>query len=452
MMENSKKIAMSIAGSDPSSGAGVQADLKAFTALDIHGVTAITCITVQNTQRVKTTYKLPVEIIRNQIDVLLEDMQPDAVKTGMLYDEEILSCVVEKVKQYNLKTVVDPVLVATSGDRLSQKDLAEAIKRELLPESYMVTPNVEEASILIGTKIETIDDVKKACSELYKLGVKYVLIKGGHLKGESVQDMLFDGKRYNVFSLPRIPDKKAHGSGCTLSALITGLLALDEPVEVAVRKAKHILWNMINQGYRPGKGSDVLNHSSYVAGDIPFSFQSDQHFDIWLELKTSVDKFLSFLPIEYIPEVGVNIGYALPDAKGLEDVCAIDGRIVKTSGKLVRCGRLAFGVSKHVASIILTVMEFNPDMRCAMNLRYSKGNIRKCRKAGFKIGFFDRTSEPEDAKSTMEWGTKEVVKKLGYVPDVVFDKGGLGKEPMIRILGKNPEEVIDKVLILVKKP
>ena len=446
-----KKTALSIAGSDPSSGAGIQADLKTFTSLGLHGITVTTCVTVQNTQHVKTTHKLPIKIIRDQIDTLLEDIQPNAAKTGMLYDREILSCVAKKVKRYNLKTIVDPVLVATSGDRLSQKDLVGAIKKELLPNAYMVTPNIEEATTLTGAKIETIDDVKKACNILYKLGAKHVLIKGGHLKGESVQDVFFDGKRYNVFSLPRIPDKKAHGSGCTLSALITGLLALDEPVEAAVKKAKNILWNMIKQGYKPGKGSDVLNHSTYVAGDIPSSFQTNQHFDIWLELKTSVDKLLSFLPVEYIPEVGVNIGYALPDAKRLEDVCAIDGRIVKTRDRIVRYGRLDFGVSKHVASIILTEMKFNPDMRCAMNLRYSEENIRKCRKTGFKIGFFDRTNEPKDEKSTMEWGTKETIKKLGYVPDVIFDKGGLGKEPMIRILGKNPEDVIDKALILVKK-
>lgn len=450
-MEDNKKIAMSIAGSDPSSGAGIQADLKAFTALGLHGVTAITCITVQNTQRVKTTYKLPVEVIENQIDVLLEDMQPDAVKTGMLYDAEIVRCVAEKVKQYNMKTVVDPILVATSGDKLSQENLGEAIKNNLISKTYMVTPNTHEASILTGRKIETLDDVKEACRELYNMGSKHVLIKGGHLKSGYAQDVLFDGKSFTDFSLPRIPDKKAHGSGCTLSALITGLLALREPTEEAVRKAKHILWNMINQGYKPGKGADVLNHSSHIARDIPSSFPTDQRFSVWLELETSVDKLISFLPKEYIPEVGMNIGYALPHAKGLEEVGAINGRIVKTSDKPVRCGCIDFGVSKHVASIILTVMSFDSDIRCAMNLRYSEENIEKCKKAGFKISSFDRLHEPKDAKSTMEWGTSRVIKQLGYVPDIICDKGGKGKEPMIRILGRNPKDVVNKVYLLSGK-
>lgn len=446
-----KRIALTIAGSDSSGGAGVQADLKAFTALGIHGLTVVTCVTCQNTQHVKTIYKLPTELVRKQIDVILEDIKPSAIKTGMLYDEEITRCIVNKIKQYSLKAIVDPVLVATSGDKLAKKNLVESIKNDLLPNAYMVTPNTEEATTLTGIKIEDVDDAKKACREIYNLGSKYVLIKGGHLRGESVHDVLFNGKNYSVFSLPRISHKKAHGSGCTLSALITGLIALGTPVGVAVEKAKCILWNMIKNGYKPGKGADVLNISSHFVQDVYSSLLDERHFKLWLDLMEATDKLLSFLPLEYIPEVGMNIGYALSDAKRSEDVCAIDGRIVKSREKSVRCGRLEFGVSKHIASIILAAMKFNPEIRCAMNIRYSQKNAEKCRELGFKIGFFDRANEPKNVKSTMEWGTKEVVKKLGYVPDVIFDKGGIGKEPMIRILGKNPEEVIERVRVLMRK-
>jgi hydroxymethylpyrimidine/phosphomethylpyrimidine kinase len=277
------------------------------------------------------------------------------------------------------------------------------------------------------------------------------LIKGGHLRGKYVHDVLLDGERYTVFSLPRISHKKAHGSGCTLSALITGLLALEEPVGVAVEKAKCILWNMIKNGYKSGTGADVLNISSHVVQDSYSSLLDERHFKIWLDLVEATDKLLSLLPSEYIPEVGMNIGYALSDAKGPEDICAIDGRIVKSNGKPARCGRLDFGVSKHIASIILSAMKFNREIRCAMNIRYSKENVEKCRELGFEIGFFDRAHEPKGAKSTMEWGTKEVVKNLGFVPDIIFDNGGIGKEPMIRILGKKPEEVIEKTLVLMKK-
>ena len=446
-----KKIALSIAGSDPSGGAGIQADLKAFTNLGLHGVTAITCITSQNTQRVKKIHKLPVEVIENQIDAILEDMRPDTVKTGMLYDEEIVNMIAEKIKKYRMKTVVDPVMVATSGDALSKNDFVKALKNKLIPIAYMVTPNIQEANALTGRKIDDINDVKKACKEIQELGPNYVLIKGGHLKGKNAEDVLFDGKDFTVFSLPRIPDRLAHGSGCTLSALIAGFLALEEKPAEAVRKAKHVLWNMIEEGYKPGKGADVLNFSPNAITEMPSYFSTNEHFAVWLELKKAVDELLTFLPRDFIPEVGMNVGYALQDAKKLEDICAINGRIVKTKDKPVRCGGIEFGVSKHVAAIILAAMTFNPETRCAMNIKYSDENIEKYKKAGFKIGTFDRIQEPHKVKSTMEWGTKYAIQRLGRVPDVIYDEGSIGKEPMIRVLGKNPKDVVNKARILFKK-
>ena len=304
--------------------------------------------------------------------------------------------------------------------------------------------------MLTGEKIETIDEMKKACKKIYEMGPKYVLIKGGHLDNTHAHDVLFDGKRFTVLSLPKIPDKKAHGSGCTLSALITGLLALGEIPDFAVRKAKHILWNMIEQGYIPGGGSDVLNHSSGLVWEMPYSFPTNDHFTTWLDLKTSVDNLLSFLPKKYIPEVGMNIGYALPNAKKLEQVCAINGRITKTQDNPRMCGGLAFGVSKHIAAIVLAAMTFDLDVRCAMNVRYSEENLEKCKKVDFTIGSFDRTKEPTKKISTMEWGTKETITRLNYIPDIIYDIGGIGKEPMIRILGRNPKEVVDKTYILSK--
>ncbi len=439
-----KKIALSIAGSDPSGGAGVQADLKAFTALDIHGVTAITCITAQNTKHVKTIYKLPTKLVEEQIDAILDDMHPITAKTGMLYDKDIVNIVAKKIIQYDLKTVVDPVMTSTSGDVLSKRDLIVATKSKLIPKAYVATPNVYEASILTGMEINTPDDVKKACKKLYKIGPEYVLIKGGHLEGKYVQDTLFDGEKFTVFSLPRISNKKAHGSGCTLSALITGLIALGKSPEEAVGKAKNILWAMIYYGYIPGMGADVLNHSLDVTKEISSHFLDNEHFTTWLELKTSVDELVSFLSKEYVPEVGLNMGYALPNANELKDVCAISGRIVKTKEAIVKCGCIDFGVSKHVASIILAAMHADRSNRCAMNIKYSEENLQKCKKAGLAISSFDRTRESKNVNSTMEWGTGDAIKRYGSMPDIIYDKGGIGKEPMIRLLGTNPKEVLSK--------
>jgi len=451
-MKEKEKIVMSIAGSDSSSGAGIQADLKAFTFLGLHGLTVITCITAQSTLGVKTIHKLPLSVIEDQIDTLIEDMKPIIVKTGMLYDEKIVKSVTKKIRLNKFTTVVDPVMASTSGYDLADKSFFDVVKKELIPNAYVLTPNIQEAEILTGREITNLSDIKKACRELYELGTKNVLITGGHLKGEISQDTLFDGEKYQIFKLPKIPDKKAHGSGCTLSALITGHLALKEGVATAVEKSKRIVWNMIKESYNPGRGIDVINYinSKIWENEIPIYLYNKTYFEVWTGLKNSVDKLLLFLSKEYVPEIGINFGYALPNAHDAIEICAIEGRITKTVSRPIRCGALRFGASKHISSIILTVMNSNPSIRSAVNIRYSKANIDKLKKSGLKIEYFDRKKEPKNARSTMEWGTNHVIKKCGFVPDAIYDTGAVGKEPIIRILGENPEKVVKKVFLLCK--
>ncbi|MDX1798929.1 MAG: bifunctional hydroxymethylpyrimidine kinase/phosphomethylpyrimidine kinase [Candidatus Lokiarchaeia archaeon] len=443
-----KKIALSIAGSDSSGAAGIQADLKSFSFLGLHGLSVLTCITSQNTQKVKTVYKLPVEIIEDQIDTLFEDFKIDSIKTGMLYDEEIVKCIAKKIFEYNLAPIVDPVMVATSGDSLSKNTLINALKKYLLPKALMVTANTKEAYELTKLRINTIDDIKKNCQKIGSFGPKYILIKGGHFKSEKAIDILYDGKSYHIFSLPRIQNKKAHGSGCTLSALITGLIALGETHVEAVRKAKYFVWEMIKNGYLPGKGSDVLNHSCEIQS-VPLS-PDNRHFEVWFDLKNAIEKLTPTLIPNFIPEVGINFAYALENAKKLEDVCAIKGRIIRHNDKVRMCGGIDFAASKHVASIVLAAMSIDKNIRSAVNIKYSKENLSVCKKAGFKIGYFNRKDEPKKFISTMEWGTKEAISNLGFVPDVIYDLGGIGKEPMIRILGKNPSDVLSKLSKIIK--
>ena len=445
-----KKVALSIAGSDSSGGAGIQADLKSFSYLGIHGVTALTCVTAQNTQQVRSIYKVPVDIIEHQIESLFDDCSIAAVKTGMLCDEQIVKVVAKKLSDYHMKPVVDPVMVATSGDALANHTFVSSLQQYLLPQSLMVTANIPEAGALADMEIEKQRDVQQACKKIFELGPEYVLIKGGHLEDDIVVDILFDGKQFHTFILPRIPHKKAHGSGCTLSALITGFLALGESPVDAVEKAKYIVWSMIQEGYSPGKGSDVLNHSSAI--QIPPLLRSNEKFLVWLELKTAIETMVSFLPPGYIPEVGMNFAYALPNAKTRNDVCAVDGRITKHKERPALCGTIDFGVSKHVASIVLAAMSFDTTMRSAVNIRYSQKTVELCKNIGFVVGSFDRKDEPPTAPSTMEWGTKHAITILGRLPYIIYDTGCVGKEPMIRVLGKNPEDVIFKIQKLVSAP
>jgi hydroxymethylpyrimidine/phosphomethylpyrimidine kinase len=441
------KVALSIAGSDSSGGAGIQADLKSFQYLGVHGVTAVTCVTAQNTQRVTAIFQVPLDILEQQLDSICTDFPVAAVKTGMLYNPEIVHTVVKKLSRYQLKPVVDPVMVATSGDALSTGTFTSALKQTLLPNALMVTANIPEASVLAGMKIDGVNDTKKACAKIHDLGPQYVLIKGGHSNDDSVTDVLYDGTTYHSYTLPRIPQRTAHGSGCTHSALITGLLALGESPERAVERAKAIVWSMIQEGYSPGRGADVLNHSSAL--QIPPPIRTNEHFQVWFALKTAIQSLVLFLPPSYIPQVGMNFAYALPDAKTRDDVCAVDGRITAQKEHLVLCGTLDFGVSKHVASIILAAMTADPTVRSALNIRYSPETVDRCKKTGFLVGTFQRVDEPVTAGSTMEWGTKQAIKTLGKIPDVIYDTGEVGKEPMIRLLGKNPGDVIQKLYKLV---
>jgi hydroxymethylpyrimidine kinase/phosphomethylpyrimidine kinase len=442
-----KKSALSIAGSDSSGGAGIQADLKSFSYLGVHGVTVITCITAQNTQQVRTIYKVPSEIIEDQIECLFDDFSIATVKTGMLYNDTITKIVIKKLKTYHIRPVVDPIMIATSGDELSHPTFINILKKELLPQAMIVTANIPEAQALIDMEITEKDDMESVCKKIYKLGPNYVLLKGGHLPGEMVTDYFYDGKKIYKFILPRISQRIAHGSGCTLSALITGFLTLGEKPITAVKKAKYIVWGMIQNGYHPGKGSDVLNYSSTI--QIPPIVQSNEQILIWLHLKNAIQKIITILPNHFIPEVGINFAYALPNAKTLNDICAINGRIIKHKEQPHLCGTLEFGVSKHIASIILAAMSYDKTIRAAVNIKYSIKTVDLCKKLGFSFGSFDRKNEPPNVTSTMDWGTNYVITKLNQIPDLIYDSGSVGKEPMIRILGKNPDEVIFKISKLI---
>ena len=407
-----KKVVLTIAGSDSSAGAGIQADLKSFSSLGLHGVTVITCVTAQNTKQVRSIFKVPGRVIINQIESLVDDFTITAVKTGMLYDEEIVRIVSNQLEKHHFKAVVDPVMIATSGDSLSNQGFLESLRENLLPNSSLVTANIPEASALTGITITEQGDCEKAAEEIFHFGPEYVLIKGGHLPGQKVIDVLYDGSQFHRFVLPRIPERKAHGSGCTLSALITGLIALGESPVIAVRNAKSMVWSMINDGYFPGKGADVLNHSARL--QLPPVEQNNMLFDVWFELKNAVESLLVFLPIEFVPEVGMNVAYGLPNASTRNDVCAIDGRIIKSRNQPMLSGYFDFGTSKHVASIVLAAMSVDQTMRSVGNIRYTKETVNLCRRNGFTVGSFDRKLEPPSAPSTMEWGTRYAIEACGF--------------------------------------
>ena len=255
---------LSIAGSDSGGGAGIQADLKTFSALGCYGMTAITAITAQNTLGVTGIHGVPPDMLRAQIDAVAQDIGVDSVKIGMLASPEVVRVVAQAIRTHRLPHVVlDPVMVATSGDRLIARETVQVLVNELFPLAAVVTPNLDEAALLLGREIEGIDDLDDAARDLLALGAPAVLLKGGHLKGERVVDLLAtrSGLRQRLESA-RITTHNGHGTGCTLSSAIAAFLAQGLPLPQAVEKARAYILGAIAAGadVHTGQGHGPLNH------------------------------------------------------------------------------------------------------------------------------------------------------------------------------------------------
>ncbi len=280
-----KGRALTIAGSDSGGGAGIQADLKTFYAFGVYGMSVVTSVTSQNTMKISSIHDIPVNIVADQIDMVLEDIGADAVKTGMLSNKEIIEVVANRVERYGIdKLVVDPVIVAKSGDRLLREDAENTLIERLLPLTLVITPNVFEAEIFNGMRIKGLKDIRESARIIHQMGAKFVLLKGGHLTGEkSIDvsrgrrrlqpasryltreksiDVLFDGRDYSYYESERIDTKNTHGTGCTFSAAITAGLAKGLDVYNAIRIAKDYIERAIRDAPgNIGKGHGPLYHN-----------------------------------------------------------------------------------------------------------------------------------------------------------------------------------------------
>jgi hydroxymethylpyrimidine kinase/phosphomethylpyrimidine kinase len=255
------RIALTVAGSDSGGGAGIQADLKTFQRFGVFGTTAITAVTAQNTRGVNCWEPVSTDLVRAQIDAVVADLSPAALKSGMLGNGAIASVVAAAIREHSLRAyVLDPVMVATSGDILLAQDAIDVIRRELVPLATLVTPNLEEAVILTGEKIEDEDTMVRAAEILVNdLGAQAALVKGGHLVGDRVVDILYDGD-VRVFRGRRLETTNTHGTGCTLSAAIAAQLANGESLHAAVRRSIDYVHNAIATAPGLGSGHGPLNH------------------------------------------------------------------------------------------------------------------------------------------------------------------------------------------------
>jgi len=260
-----KKV-LTIAGSDSGGGAGIQADLKTFAALGTYGTSAVTAVTAQNTLGVQDWLALPARLVAAQIHAVLEDIGADAIKTGMLANADIIRVVADTLRQYDVPfLVVDPVLAAKSGDPLVEADAVAAYKDWLFPLATVVTPNLPEATRLLGHEITTEEDMRRAAQELVALGCRAALVKGGHRTGAAT-DILYDGTEYHVVTSERVATKNDHGTGCTLASGIAALLARGFELPRAVAEAKKYVTGALRYSYAVGKGHGPVHHFWHIAG------------------------------------------------------------------------------------------------------------------------------------------------------------------------------------------
>ncbi len=439
------RIAVTIAGSDSIGGAGIQADLKTFASFGVYGTSAITAVTAQNTFDVINSAILPGKLVYDQLRAVAEDCGIDAGKTGMLGNADVVEHVVKFLDEYEFPLVVDPVMIAKSGARLLDEKGIEMLKEKLIPHAFCVTPNTEEAEILTRIKIKDREDMITAGEKIVEeFGCTSALIKGGHLQAEKVLGVLYyNGKVYEFTSEKR--EGCFHGTGCMLSAGIAANLALGKDIVQAVEIARKAVYEGIVYSVPAGKNCDSVN-------SIAIMEKKALAFEMLHEMKETVKMLEMTEGVEnLIPEVGMNVCYAMPRpyAKSAEDVLAVDGRISRGKERIVHSGRFEFGSSRHLARAILKYMEFYPEFRAAINLRYGDDIIEKAEKAGLSISFYDRREEPEEVKrkegATIPWGIEEAIKRAGKRPDVIYHLGDLGKEPMVVVFGTSPMDVVGKI-------
>lgn len=449
------KRVMTIGGSDCSGGAGIQADIKTFSALGVYGTSVITAVTAQNSSGVQAKHEVPVELVESQIQSIMSEASDkgitvDYAKTGMLYSSAMIETVAKQLKRHKIPFVVDPMMKAGSGGILLADNALNTLVKLLLPICEVVTPNVPEARVISGLEIRNKEDAKDAARKIHELGASAVIVKGGHLTHETAAgkatDLIYDGDFVELSGEYIKPEKGKiiHGAGCSFSAALTAELAKGENLRHAAASAKKFVHDAI-------AGGEELSNMIVLNQARELRKNADRYF-VLENVKEAVRKLKSIPDFKrLVPEVGTNIGMAIEGAESERDVAAVDGRIISAKEGIYG-ETVDFGASSHVARMILAMMAMagGKNIRSAINIKYSVQIIDACKRAGLVISSFEREHEPSGVK-TMDWGVREAIRNFSsegqrrQAPDVIYDLGAVGKEPMTRIFGDTALEVASKV-------
>jgi len=429
---------LSIGGSDPSSGAGIQSDIKTFSSFNVHCLTVITAITSQNTSSFGIVEPVSQKILKNQLESVITDFKISGIKIGMVYNSQIIKILHHQLKKLKVPIVVDPVLKSTTGGVLIENSAIKDFQKFVIPLATVITPNKFEAEILSKTKINAKNTPEKIAKIIQKMGAKNIVITGIKTKNNQISDFVLEKNNRYFISGDRI-SKINHGSGCNYSAAMIFALAENKSIRESAKFAKQFTYNSIKNAKNLGTGIAITDIQKYDK--------------INLELTDAINQFIEIKNIyKNIPECQTNFVYSKQKPKSTKDILGISGRIVKTGRHVMVAGNLAYGGSKHVATALLTMNNRFPQIRSAINLKYQNTTLLKIKKSKLIVSSYDRSQEPKNVKlqsSTIEWGIKSVIKNSNKVSDVIYHKGDFGKEPMIIVFGETPNNVLKKILKII---
>jgi len=426
---------LSIGGSDPSSGAGIQSDVKDFQILEAYALTSVTAITSQNTSKFGLVQPSSKKIMKDQLEAIFSDFKVDGIKIGMVYNSDIIKTIYNCLKELSLPIVLDPVIKSTTGGMLIQKTAVNDFKKYLIPLATIITPNKFEAEFISKSKINSRKSLIDSGKIIQKLGAKNIVITGLTLEKNKIIDFVMTKKDQNFIEGMKL-DSKNHGSGSNYSAAMIFSLVRGNSVLESARFAKKYSFESIEGAKKRGKGITITHKKS----------SKEQ-----IQLQNAITQFTQIKNIsQNIPECQTNFVFSKKSPKSTKDVLGISGRIVKTGNTVVKAGELEYGGSKHVATAVLAMNKKFKNIRSAINLKFSDDTIVKLEKKGFTVRSYNRLKEPKKIKNkegaSIQWGIKTALTNLENPPDAIFHKGDLGKEPMILIFGEDPKVVNQKVL------
>lgn len=462
-----KLFCLTIAGSDSTCGAGIQADIRTFDRCGVHPFSVITAITYQSATEFYG-YKSLSDDLNKQLDAIFTSYPVKFVKIGMIPDVKSLDIIVDVVRQHELIVVLDPVYISSAGKRLSSEGIELEIERSLFPYIKILTPNIYEAGFytnrdLSNKTIENIAELKEAAIILVKKlysdnqaldAEKAVVIKSAGTKQGEIFDLVCISKgigsnknyEFTLYQKPKLSfNGNVHGTGCVFSSAITAFLAKGNPLAMAIEKAESFFDAKFQKFVElPNKGKII---------DLTISEERVEVINQIKEVYNFISRFKKFSKL--IPEVRMNISGSLPNATIKEDIAGIEGRITIINGYPQASGEIKFGVSNHTARLILSAKEFDKSINYVINLKYNPKWIDLIQQnTDLELQEINREDQPEKIKkqefSTMQWLIKKSMANKGKIPDIIWDKGAMGKEPIIRLFSKNSKDMIEKLKKIIE--